>query len=272
MRRGRDGAVRTGRRAVHRAAAAPAAAPLRAILDPMLNLGLIDRASAGRVLEGRVGVSPAMAKQELDRYMFNSPGQAGSYFYGYSRLPQTRMDAELALGAKFDSARVQQLRRSAVACCRRTCSPPRCASSSSSSSWRRSASLPCGRRVPKAGEGGLRENGGPRLAKQNAAEWRRLCSRYGATFLVGATEVATGLMVSAPSGRGLSVELGGPQAVVVLERPRRFLPVGEVNTNSPSRSVTSSRCRHPSTSKRPVISVSSSMVQPRQLGLCGFRT
>lgn len=74
----------------------------RAILDPMLNLGLIDRASAGRVLEEEVGVSPAMAKQELDRYMFNSPGQAGSYFYGYSRLLQTRMDAELALGAKFD--------------------------------------------------------------------------------------------------------------------------------------------------------------------------
>jgi uncharacterized protein (DUF885 family) len=74
----------------------------RAILDPMLNLGLIDRASAQRVLEDEVGVSPAMAKQELDRYMFNSPGQAGSYFYGYSRLLQTRMDAELALGAKFD--------------------------------------------------------------------------------------------------------------------------------------------------------------------------
>jgi uncharacterized protein (DUF885 family) len=74
----------------------------RAILDPMLNLGLIDRASADRVLEDEVGVSAAMAKQELDRYMFNSPGQAGSYFYGYSRLLQTRMDAELALGAKFD--------------------------------------------------------------------------------------------------------------------------------------------------------------------------
>ena len=74
----------------------------RAILDPMLNLGLIDRATAQRVLEDEVGVSPAMAKQELDRYMFNAPGQAGSYFYGYSRLLQTRMDAELALGAKFD--------------------------------------------------------------------------------------------------------------------------------------------------------------------------
>ena len=53
-------------------------------------------------LDSVVVASPAMAKQELDRYMFNAPGQAGSYFYGYSRLLQTRMDAELALGAKFD--------------------------------------------------------------------------------------------------------------------------------------------------------------------------
>ncbi|MFC3716393.1 DUF885 domain-containing protein [Luteimonas soli] len=74
----------------------------RAVLDPMLNLGLIDRESARRVLEEEVGVSPAMAKQELDRYMFNAPGQAGSYFYGYSRILQLRMDTELALGPKFD--------------------------------------------------------------------------------------------------------------------------------------------------------------------------
>lgn len=74
----------------------------RAILDPMLNLGLIDRERAGQVLEQQVGVSPAMAKQELDRYMFNAPGQAGSYFYGYSRILQLRMDTELALGTKFD--------------------------------------------------------------------------------------------------------------------------------------------------------------------------
>lgn len=73
----------------------------RAVLDPMLNLGLIDRESARRVLEEQVGVSPAMAKQELDRYMFNAPGQAGSYFYGYSRILQLRMDTELALGDRF---------------------------------------------------------------------------------------------------------------------------------------------------------------------------
>ncbi|HVI59690.1 MAG TPA: DUF885 domain-containing protein [Luteimonas sp.] len=74
----------------------------RAILDPMLNLGLIDREAAGRVLEEKVGLSKAMAKQELDRYMFNAPGQAGSYFYGYSRILELRMETELALGDRFD--------------------------------------------------------------------------------------------------------------------------------------------------------------------------
>jgi hypothetical protein len=74
----------------------------RAMLDPMLNLGLIDRERAGQVLEQQVGLSKAMTKQELDRYMFNAPGQAGSYFYGYSRILELRMETELALGPKFD--------------------------------------------------------------------------------------------------------------------------------------------------------------------------
>jgi uncharacterized protein (DUF885 family) len=74
----------------------------RAMLDPMLNLGLITREEAGRVLLNDVVVSAPMARQELDRYTFNAPGQAGSYFYGYSRLLQLRAETELALGAKFD--------------------------------------------------------------------------------------------------------------------------------------------------------------------------
>ena len=74
----------------------------RAMLDPMLNLGLIDRERAGQVLTDEVVVSPAMARQELDRYTFNSPGQAGSYFYGYSRIQELRAETELALGKKFD--------------------------------------------------------------------------------------------------------------------------------------------------------------------------
>ncbi len=74
----------------------------RTMLDPMLNLGLIDRAKAERVLIDEVGLSQAMATQELDRYMVRSPGQAGSYFYGYTRILELRMQTELALGDKFD--------------------------------------------------------------------------------------------------------------------------------------------------------------------------
>ncbi len=74
----------------------------RAMLDPMLNLGLADRAEAERILRDEAGFSPAMVKQEADRYTFRAPGQAGSYYYGYGRLLDIRMQAELALGDKFD--------------------------------------------------------------------------------------------------------------------------------------------------------------------------
>ncbi|MEO8366667.1 MAG: DUF885 domain-containing protein [Pseudoxanthomonas sp.] len=74
----------------------------RALLDPSLNLGLIDRERARQVLEEDVGLSEPMARQELDRYTFNAPGQAGSYFYGYTRILELRMQTELALGKKFD--------------------------------------------------------------------------------------------------------------------------------------------------------------------------
>ncbi|WP_257458388.1 DUF885 domain-containing protein [Archangium lipolyticum] len=74
----------------------------RAMLDPMLNLGQLTREQAGRVLTEEVVLSAPMARQELDRYTFRSPGQAGSYFYGYTRILEMRAETELALGAKFD--------------------------------------------------------------------------------------------------------------------------------------------------------------------------
>ncbi len=74
----------------------------RAYLDPMLNLGLITRERAHDILTREVGLSEAMARQELDRYTFNSPGQATAYFYGYMRLQQLRLETELALGSRFD--------------------------------------------------------------------------------------------------------------------------------------------------------------------------
>jgi uncharacterized protein (DUF885 family) len=74
----------------------------RAMLDPMINLGLTDRDTAFKVLTEQVGFSRAMARQEIDRYSVNSPGQAGSYFYGYSRIMQMRAETEVALGDKFE--------------------------------------------------------------------------------------------------------------------------------------------------------------------------
>ncbi len=47
-------------------------------------------------------LSRAMVKQEVDRYTFDAPGQATSYYYGYLRLMQLRAQTELTLGPKFD--------------------------------------------------------------------------------------------------------------------------------------------------------------------------
>jgi uncharacterized protein (DUF885 family) len=74
----------------------------RAFLDPMLNLGLIDRQRAHDILVNDVGISEAFAREELDRFMFRSPGQATAYFYGYSRILQLRAHTEIALGSKFN--------------------------------------------------------------------------------------------------------------------------------------------------------------------------
>lgn len=74
----------------------------RAIVDPSLNLGLMTRERGRRLLVDDVVLSEAMARQELDRYEFRSPGQAGAYFYGYARILQLRMETETALGEKFD--------------------------------------------------------------------------------------------------------------------------------------------------------------------------
>lgn len=74
----------------------------RAVLDPGLQLGLVTRDEAMRVLKEDVVLSDAMALQEVERYTFRAPGQAPSYFVGYSQLMETRAKAELALGRRFD--------------------------------------------------------------------------------------------------------------------------------------------------------------------------
>ncbi|MET0937335.1 MAG: DUF885 domain-containing protein [Luteibacter sp.] len=74
----------------------------RAFLDPMLNLGLIDRERAHEILVHDVGLSEPLARQELDRYTLTSPGQATSYFYGYTRILQLRAATQAQLGSTFD--------------------------------------------------------------------------------------------------------------------------------------------------------------------------
>ena len=74
----------------------------RAFLDPELQQGTITPDQAGKVLSEQVVLSPAMVRQEVDRYTFRGPGQATSYFYGYTRLLELRAAVEKALGPKFD--------------------------------------------------------------------------------------------------------------------------------------------------------------------------
>jgi len=74
----------------------------RAFLDPELQSGRIAPADAFRVLEQDVVTSHAFAEEEVERYTYRAPGQANSYFYGYTKLIELRKDTEKALGAKFN--------------------------------------------------------------------------------------------------------------------------------------------------------------------------
>jgi uncharacterized protein (DUF885 family) len=74
----------------------------RAFLDPELQSGKITPEQAYAVLEKDVVLSHAFAKEEVERFTFRAPGQANSYFYGYTRLLSLRKEVETALGAKFD--------------------------------------------------------------------------------------------------------------------------------------------------------------------------
>jgi uncharacterized protein (DUF885 family) len=74
----------------------------RAFLDPELQTGKVTPADAYKVLENDVVLSHAFATEEVERFTYRSPGQANSYFYGYTKLLQLRKDTEAALGTKFD--------------------------------------------------------------------------------------------------------------------------------------------------------------------------
>ena len=74
----------------------------RAFVDPELQSGKLTPEQVYKILENDVVLSHALATEEVERYTFRAPGQANSYFYGYTKLLALRKDTEAALGKKFD--------------------------------------------------------------------------------------------------------------------------------------------------------------------------
>jgi len=72
----------------------------RAFLDPELQSGKITTAEAFKVLQDDVVSSHAFAEEEVERYTYRAPGQANSYFYGYTKLIALRHETEQAMSAK----------------------------------------------------------------------------------------------------------------------------------------------------------------------------
>ena len=72
----------------------------RAFLDPELQQGKLTPDDAYRILEHDVVLSHAFAQEEVERFTYRGPGQANSYFYGYTRLIELRGETEKALAAK----------------------------------------------------------------------------------------------------------------------------------------------------------------------------
>ena len=72
----------------------------RAFLDPELQQGKVTPVDAYRLLQQDVVLSHAFAQEEVERFTYRSPGQANSYFYGYTRLIELREETEKALSAR----------------------------------------------------------------------------------------------------------------------------------------------------------------------------
>jgi uncharacterized protein (DUF885 family) len=82
----------------------------RAFLDPELQIpGKWTPEAARAFLQKEVGLSPAFATEEVDRFTFRSPAQATAYFYGYTKLLELRDAAKQQLGARFDQQKFHDL-------------------------------------------------------------------------------------------------------------------------------------------------------------------
>lgn len=74
----------------------------RAFLDPELQAGTITQEQAFKLLTDDVVQSKAFAQEEVERFTLKAPGQANSYFYGFTKMTGLRKDTEKALGSKFN--------------------------------------------------------------------------------------------------------------------------------------------------------------------------
>jgi uncharacterized protein (DUF885 family) len=82
----------------------------RAFLDPELQVpGKWTPEAARAFLQKEVGLSPAFATEEVDRFTFRSPAQATAYFYGYTRLLELRDAVQKQQGDRFDPLRFHDL-------------------------------------------------------------------------------------------------------------------------------------------------------------------
>jgi uncharacterized protein (DUF885 family) len=82
----------------------------RAFLDPELQIpGKWTPEAARAFLQKEVGLSPAFAKEEVDRFTFRAPAQATAYFYGYTKLLELRDAARQQLGDRFDALKFHDL-------------------------------------------------------------------------------------------------------------------------------------------------------------------
>ncbi len=73
----------------------------RAFLDPELQAGTITQEQAFQVLTKDVVSSKAFADEEVQRFTLKNPGQANSYFYGFTKMIALKKETEEALGSKF---------------------------------------------------------------------------------------------------------------------------------------------------------------------------
>jgi uncharacterized protein (DUF885 family) len=82
----------------------------RAFMDPEMQIpGKWTPESAREFLQREVGLSPAFATEEVDRFTFRSPAQATAYYYGYMKILELRDAVQKQQGDRFDALKFHDL-------------------------------------------------------------------------------------------------------------------------------------------------------------------